>query len=55
LSEKHEFVRAIVYARKIDVKKVPVSGSSSHRQQYAKLDTGYFIIEEKWFPAKPKK
>jgi hypothetical protein len=55
LNEKHEFARAIVYARKIDVKKVPVSGSSSHRQQYAKLDYGYFIIEEKWYPAGPMK
>jgi hypothetical protein len=55
LNEKYEFSRAVVFARKIDVKKVPVSGSSSHRQQYAKLDDGYFIIEQKWYPATPKK
>jgi hypothetical protein len=52
LAERIQFTSAIVYARNIDVKKAPVKGSSAHRQQFAKLDYGFFIIEEKWYPKK---
>jgi hypothetical protein len=55
LNDRIYFSRAIVYARKIDKKKVLPKGFDVHRTQFAKLDDGYFIIEQKWFPPSAKK
>jgi hypothetical protein len=46
--KQYDFIKAIVYARDIDVKEQPKAGSSRHRQQYAKLACGYFVIEQRW-------
>jgi hypothetical protein len=46
------FHTAVVYARKIVMGNKLISAWGVHRGQMAKLDTGYLIIEEKWFPKK---
>jgi hypothetical protein len=46
------FHTAVVYARKIDVSNKLIRVWGVHRGQMAKLDTGYLVIEEKWFPKK---
>jgi hypothetical protein len=44
------FHAAVVYARKIDVNNKLVRVWGVHRGQMAKLDDGYIVIEEEWFP-----
>ena len=44
------FHTAVVYARKIDLSNKLVRVWGVHRGQMAKLDDGFLIIEEEWFP-----
>jgi hypothetical protein len=44
------FHAAVAYARKIDVSNKLVRIWGVHRGQMAKLDDGFLIIEEEWFP-----
>lgn len=46
------FSAALVYARKIDVSPKVVTAFNVHRGRMAKLDTGFLIIEQQWFPKK---
>ena len=47
-----KFNSAIVYARKINLSKQLIRVWGVHRGQKVKLDTGYLVIEEEWFPKK---
>jgi hypothetical protein len=46
---KVHFTSAVVYARSIEKKDKPVKGSSSHRTQMAKVETGYLLIDQEWY------
>jgi len=49
-NEPIKFQAAIVYARKITPGRGLVRAWSVHRAQWAKLDTGFLVIEQEWFP-----
>ena len=48
---KVNFDAAVVFARKIDVSRKPIALTGSHRGVRAKVDMGWLIIEQRWFPA----
>ena len=49
-AEEQWFGTALVYARKIKLHPKLISFTNVHRGSMAKLDYGFFIIEEAWFP-----
>jgi len=49
---KIEFSAATIVAFKIKQSKNPVTGSSSHRRQMAKVDDGRLIIDKEWIRPK---
>ena len=49
-STKVYFEAAFVFARKIVVRKNVIKLTGKHRGKMARLDKGWLIIEEKWFP-----
>jgi hypothetical protein len=49
---KITFLSASTWARKIEVKRTKTAFSSSHRGQFAKIDDGWLIIDQQWYPKK---
>jgi hypothetical protein len=49
-SEEIHFAAATVYARKIVENPKKLVSYGTHRLRMAKLDTGYLIVERRWFP-----
>jgi len=47
---KINFEAATAFARKIDISKHTIKLTSGHRGSRATLESGWLIIEEKWFP-----